>query len=137
MIHETIQHIAEELYGMPDVADVKIGVPHEPSIQEDQGGSSITVFLTFLNLESIDRHRKQAKIRVMLTAYYPDAEAGVEDVQVHALEALDHIIQYLSDRQQEYVLIATPDHAANNIWSSLRMGLRPFLVYECQMPLSQ
>lgn len=136
MVSNLFEQLVGELTGL-DVGEVKIGTPHEPTGLGGILDGGLTVYLTYLSLESIDRVRRIAKVRIMITTYFPESDAGDEEVQKEALEGLDDIIRYLADNQRQFTLIATPDHSANNIWSSLRIPLRPFLVYECPITLTE
>ena len=141
MVSELFTELEDELMGLDNVGSVRVGVPVEARNAEIGGDDDkLIVYLTFLNLESVDRvqKRKQARVRIMITAYYRDEDqddANDDSKAKLALEAIDDILQRLADNARQFVLVATPEHTANSIWSSLRVGLRPFLVYECPVSI--
>ncbi len=138
MLNDLFEELEAELQGIDsDEASIRVGTPHDLRVGiDDANGSKITVYLTFLNLESVDHYKNQARVRIMITTYYSD-DNQEDEIPNEAIKILDEILELLADNKSKYSLVATPEHSANNIWSALRVGLRPFLVYECPVQLTQ
>ena len=137
MLREFFETLQDELSGIGPTVKVAIP-PKENSSPDGEGESSkeeITIYLTCVNMEKIDRVNNYVKIRVLITAYYKEELEG-ETMYLDALEALDDIINYLDENKRNYNLIATPESMTNNIWSTFRTQLRPFLMYECPVSLA-
>ena len=132
MFRDFFENLKVELAGV--VPEVRIGVPKENAELED-----ITIYITFVNIENIDRQREVAKIKVLITAFIPKAEGDQEANEANeiaAIDAIDEVFMYLEENRRSYTLVATAENLLNNIWSALRVPLRPFLVYECPVKLS-
>ena len=135
MFREFFDALKIELKGI--VPEVRIGVPRD---DKESKMEDITVYITFVNIDKIDRQRKIAVIRVLITAFGPKAEGDEdkkEEYEIEAIDAIDEVFMYLEENRKNYNLIATPENLTNNIWSAFRIPLRPFLVYECPVSISQ
>ena len=137
MFRAFFEELQTELSGIGPT--VKVANPPTPE-NGKRDEVEVAIYLTFVNIESIDRINNYAKIRVLITAYYKDKPADdnedeVESLNLEALETLDDIINYLNENKRNYNLIATPESTTNNIWSTFRTQLRPFLMYECPVSL--
>ena len=134
MFRDFFEDLKVELAGV--IPEVRIGVPKE---DKDSKLEDTTVYITFVNIENIDRQREIAVIRVLITVFSPKAEGDQdqeEENELAAIEAIDEIFMYLENNRRNYNLVATPENLINNIWSALKIPLRPFLVYECPVKLS-
>jgi len=132
-----------ELTGVAD--NVRIGIPHTDKSKSDDTGldieantSGVTLYITFVNIENLARGTGagRATIRVLFTAFVGEEDLQDEDMHLEALDILDEVVDYLDDNRRSYNLIATPEQMTNNMWSSFRIPLRPFLVYECPIQLN-
>jgi hypothetical protein len=132
MFRDFFDNLKIELAGV--VPEVRIGVPREDADLEET-----TIYITFVNIESIDRQRRVANIKVLITAFIPKTEGDQETNEANeiaAIDAIDEVFMYLEENKRSYTLVATTENLLNNIWSALRVSLRPFLVYECPVKLS-
>lgn len=133
MFRDFFDALKIELMGV--IPEVRIGAP-----REDKEGklNELTVYLSFVNIENVDRQRGVAVIRVLITAFEPNKDNAdeKEKYELAAIEAIDEIFSYLEENKKSYHLVATPENLTNNIWSAFRIPLRPFLVYECPVRLS-
>lgn len=132
MFKDFFESLKVELTGV--APDVKVGIPY--STKNGAPSKEVTIYITFINIERIDRLTSTANIRVLFTAYIREDELDEEAVQLDALDAIDDIISYLSENKSSYTLIPTPENMTNNIWSAFRIPLRPFLIYECPVSLA-
>ncbi len=130
MFRDFFEELQTELMGIG--LTVEIGVPNDPKEEKEE----LIIYLSFVNIENIDRQTNYARIRVLITAFIGKDKLGDHETNLDALEALDDIINYLDDNKRSYNLVATPESTTNNIWSAFKITLRPFLMYECPVGLS-
>lgn len=135
MFRTFFEDLKVELSGI--IPEVRIGIPKEDK-DDTRELDDTTVYLSFINIENIDRQRDIAIIRVLITVFVPKVEDLEEEEtnELAAVEAIDEIFRYLENDRRSYNLIATSENLMNNIWSALRIPLRPFLIYECPINLS-
>lgn len=131
MFRAFFEELQTELMGIG--LTVEVGAPNDP---KEEPEDDIIIYLSFVNIESIDRQNNYARIRVLVTAFVKKEDLGESETNLDAIEALDDIINYLDDNKRSYNLIATPESMTNNIWSAFKITLRPFLMYECPVSLS-
>jgi len=134
MFRNFFESLKIELTGMGQ--EVKVGIPHKPNGDDGNQGEDITIYLTFVNIERIERQAGRAVIRILITAFIKESKLVTEEAQLDAFQAIDEIIGYLEENRRSYTLVPTPENMTNNIWSAFRIPLRPFLVYECPVSLS-
>jgi len=133
MFKDFFEDLKVELSGI--IPEVRIGVPKE---DKENKLDAVTVYLTFINIENIDRQRDMAVIRVLISVFGPNSNGDMdeeEENELTAIEAIDEIFSYLENNRRNYILMPTTENLINNIWSTLKIPLRPFLVYECPVNL--
>ena len=145
MFRDFFESLKVELRGV--FPHVMVGIPHSPKEVSDNSvndtselDNGLTIYLTFVNIEKIEKINLQtsiATIKVLITAFLKDKDLHDEEKQLEALEAIDEIIFFLHENERKYNLVATPESTTNNIWSSFRIPLRPFLLYECPVTLNR
>ncbi len=131
MIKDFLEALKVELTGV--IPDVRIGFPRE---DKESKLEDVTIYISPVNIDNTDRQRDVAIIRVVLSAFGPKIEGDEdkkEEYELEAIAAIDEVFLYLDENRKTYNLIATPENLS--IWSSFRIPLRPFLVYECSVNL--
>jgi hypothetical protein len=145
MLRDFFESLKDELMGI--FPHVMVGIPHtskedpsNPANDVTDSDDNLIIYITFINIEKIEQIGLQssiATIRVLFTAFLKDKDLQDEEKQLMALDAIDEIILYLNENKKKYNLVATPENVTNNIWSSFRIPLRPFLLYECPVNLNR
>ena len=145
MFRDFFDSLKVELMGV--FPHVQVGIPHSskentsnPENDVSELDDGLTIYITFINIEKIEKIDLQssiATIKVLFTAFLKDKDLHDEEKQLAALDAIDEIILYLNENKKKYNLVATPENMTNNIWSSFRIPLRPFLLYECPVNLNR